>query len=52
MPWHDDLDTHFRRALHHSFEIVNLEPEQNSVAVWFLVTIGNRPVMVFYFEAV
>lgn len=33
MTRHHDLDTHIGGALHHSVEVVYLEPEQHSIAV-------------------
>ena len=52
MPGHDDLDAHFSGALHHRLKIVDLEPEQHPVSIWLVITVADRAVMVFYFEAV
>ena len=52
MARHDDLHAHFGGALYDRFKIVNLEPQQQPVSIWFVIAIGNRAVMVFYFEAV
>ena len=52
MPGHDDLDAHFGGALDDRVKIVNLEPQQYAVSIWLVVTIGDRAVMVFNFEAV
>jgi hypothetical protein len=52
MAGHDNLDAHFGGALHGRLKIVDLEPQQHAVSIWFVIAIGNRAVMVFYFEAV
>jgi hypothetical protein len=52
MPRHNDLDVHLGCTLHDRVKIVNFEPEQHSVSVRFVVPIGYRTVMMFYFEAV
>lgn len=52
MPRHYDLDAHFGRALQDRFEIFDLEPEQYPVSIRLVITIRNRAVMVFHFEAV
>ena len=52
MAGYHHLNTHFSRALHDCFEIVNLEPQQHSVSIRFVIGIADTPVMVFYFEAV
>jgi hypothetical protein len=51
MTGQDDLDAHFSGALHYRVKVVDLEPEQYPVSIWFVITIANRTVMVFYFEA-
>ena len=45
------LDSHFARALHHRIEIIHLEPQQHAIAVGFVGTIADRPVMMFHFKA-
>ena len=52
MPGHDDLHAHFGGALHDRVKVVYLEPQQYTVSVWLVITIADRTVMVFYFEAV
>ena len=52
MPGHDDLHAHFSGALYDRVKIVYLKPQQYTVSVWLVVTIANRTVMVFNFEAV
>jgi hypothetical protein len=47
----NDLDLHFRGALHGSVEVVYFEPEQHSVAVGFVGGIGDGAVVVFDIEA-
>jgi hypothetical protein len=39
---------HFGGALHGRFKIVNLEPKQHPVSIWFVITIADRAVMVLY----
>jgi hypothetical protein len=51
MPRQDNLHTHFHGALHDCIKVVYFEPQQYPVAIWLVVTIGNRAVMVFDFEA-
>ena len=52
MPGRDNLHSHFSRALHDRVEVVYLEPQQYPVSVWLVITIADRAVIVFYFEAV
>jgi hypothetical protein len=47
-----DFDTHLSGALHHIIEVVHFEPEQDTVAIWPVVGVGDRTVMVCDFEAV
>jgi len=46
------FDGHFSGALHDCFKIVDLEPQQHPVSIWLVVTIANRPVMMFRVETV
>ena len=48
----DDLDIHLGHALHDRVEIIDLKPQQNSVSVWFVLTIRDGAVMMFHVEAV
>jgi hypothetical protein len=52
MPGYDDLNPHFGRPLHDRIKIVNFEPQQHSVPIWFVFTIADRTVMVFNLETV
>ena len=52
MPRQDDLHTHFSAALNDRVKVVYLEPQQYTVSVWLVLTIADRTVIVFYFEAV
>jgi hypothetical protein len=52
MPGHYDLDAHFGGTLHDRVEVVDLKPQQYTVSVWLVITIADRTVIVFYFEAV
>jgi hypothetical protein len=52
MPGHDNLHSHFSRALHDRVKVVYLEPQQYTVSVRLVITIADRAVIVFYFEAV
>lgn len=52
MPRHDDLHAHLSGALHDRVKVVYLEPQQYTVSVWLVITITDRTVIVFYFEAV
>lgn len=52
MPGHDELHAHFGGALHDRVKVVYLEPQQYTVSVWLVITIADRTMMVFYFEAV
>jgi len=52
MRGHDNVDAHFSGPLHDRLEIIHLEPQQHTVAIWLVITIANRSVMVFHFEAV
>jgi hypothetical protein len=49
---HDNPHSHFRRALHDRVKVVYLEPQQYTVSVRLVITIADRAVIVFYFEAV
>jgi hypothetical protein len=52
MTGHHDLHAHFSGALHNRVKVVYLEPQQYTVSVGFVITIADRTVIVFYFEAV
>jgi hypothetical protein len=52
MAGYNNLDAHFGGALYNGFKIVNLEPEQHAVPIWFVIRISDWAVMVFYCEAV
>ena len=52
MPRQDDLYSHFSGALHDRVKVVYLEPQQYTVSVWLVITMADRTVIVFYFEAV
>jgi len=52
MPGHDNLDAHFSGALHDSFKIVDLEPQQHPVSIGPVIAIADRAMMMFHFEAV
>lgn len=49
---HDNFHSHVSGALHDPVKIVYLEPQQYTVSVRFVITIADRAVIVFYFEAV
>ena len=46
------LDAHLGCTLHYLIKIVNLEPQQNAVSIWFVMWVGYLTMMMFYFEAV
>jgi hypothetical protein len=48
----EDLDSHFAGALDHGVEVVDLEPEQETIAVGPVVAVGDRAVVVLGVEAV
>jgi hypothetical protein len=48
----DNIDTHVSGALHDTIEVVNLEPEQYSVAIRLVIPIPDPTVMVLHLEAV
>jgi hypothetical protein len=52
MPGHDDFDIHFVAALHDTFKIVDLEPQQNPISIGPVVTIADRAMIMFTLEAV
>ena len=52
MPRHDDFHAHFSGTLHDRVKVVYLKPQQYTVSVWLVITIADRTVIVFYFEAV
>src|SRR6185312_176631 len=52
VPRHNHLDGHLVGALHNSVEVIDLEPEQETVAVGLIVAIGDGTVVVFGLEAV
>jgi hypothetical protein len=52
MPGHDDLHAHLGGTLHDGLKIVYLEPQQNTVSVWLVITIADRTVIMFYVETV
>ena len=45
MPGQDNLDAHFSRALDRRFKIVDLEPQQHPVSLWFGVRSGRDGVL-------
>lgn len=49
---HDNLYTQFTGAFDDRIEVVYLEPQQDAVSVRLVITIADRTVLVFYFEAV
>jgi hypothetical protein len=52
VPGHDNLHTHLSSALHDRIKVVNLEPQQDPVAVWLAITIADRAMIVLYAEPV
>lgn len=52
MARYNNLDAHFSGPLHDAIKILNLEPQQHAVSIWFVLTIADPTVMVFYFKAV
>ena len=52
MPRQDNGDAHLSGTLRDSIEIINLKPQQNTIPVWSVVLIGNRPVMMLSVETV
>src|SRR5690348_13314830 len=52
VPWQHDVHTHRGCALYDRVKIVNLEPQQDSVPIWFVVRVAYGTVMVLHFEAV
>ena len=52
MPRHDDFHAHLSGALYDRVKVVYLKPQQYTVSVWLVITIADRTVIVFYFEAV
>ena len=50
MPWHYSLDAHLDGTLRDSIKIVDLEPQQQSVAIWFIRRIANASVVVLDVE--
>ena len=52
MTGQNDVDTHFGGALHHTIEVVDLEPEQYSVPIRLVIPIPDPAVMVLYLEVV
>jgi hypothetical protein len=51
MPRQHNLDAHLSDALHHGIKIIHFEPQQNPIPIRPILTIGNRPVMMFHLEA-
>ena len=49
---HDNGSAHRSSSLHHIFEIVHLKPEQYAIAIWQVVGVPNRTVMVANFDVV
>jgi hypothetical protein len=49
---HDYVDGHLIRSLDDGVEVVDLEPEEKTVAVGFVVAVGDEAVMVRGLEAV
>ena len=52
MARHDHLDSHLMGALDDGVEVVDLEPEENTVAVGLVVAVGDGAVVVRGLEAV
>lgn len=52
MPRYYHLDTHLGGTSHDRIKIVNLEPEQDTVTIRFVVRISYCPVMMLNFETV
>jgi hypothetical protein len=52
MARHDDLGLHLGSAGDGGVEVVKLEPQENAVAVRFVITVTDRPVVVLHVEAV
>jgi hypothetical protein len=49
---HNDLNVHFGSTINNRGEVVNLEPQQDSVSIRPVVTIRDRTMVMFGFEAV
>lgn len=47
-----NFHTHLSGALHHGVKVVYFEPEKDTVSVWLVIAVANRPMMVFNLEAV
>ena len=52
MAGQDELDSHFRGALHDRVEVIHLEPEQDTVAVGSIGWIADGAVMMLDVKAV
>lgn len=52
MSWHDDFHAHFRCALHDRIEILNLKPQQHSISIRFVISVGDRAMMMLDVETV
>lgn len=52
MPFQNYVDVHLGGASQDLVEIVDLEPQQNPIAIRFVVPIGYWTVVMFYLEAV
>jgi len=48
----NDLHLHFRGALNDGIKVIYLEPQQNAVAIWFVIMVCNASVMMLDFETV
>lgn len=52
MPREDNFNAHFSCALDDRIKVVNLEPQQHSIAIRLVIGIADASMMVFDFEAV
>lgn len=51
MPRLHNLGAHLGRTLHNIVKVVHFKPEQDSIAIWFEMRIGNRSMIMFIDEA-
>jgi hypothetical protein len=49
---HNDLRLQLRHTLHRGVEIIDLEPQQDAIAVWLVIRIANLAVVMFDIEPV
>ena len=49
---HDNFNSHFNGALNYSVKIFELEPQQNTIAVWSIVGVTDWLMTMVHFETV